>query len=357
MRPLIVIILIILGLALMKIYVWDVDEAAVDVATKQSASKSGLPVDVYIAAEVPIDNTVYASGSIVPNEEVNLQSEVSGRLIKLNIREGSFVSKGQLIAKLADDDLRAQMKRLKYEDDLASQIELRQKKLLDIDAISKEEYDLAVNKLNTLGADKEFLEVQIAKTSVHAPFSGRIGFKNISEGAYVTPSVVIAHLVQTDPVKVDFSIPEKYANAVAVGREITFEIDGMEDRFLAKIIAIAPSVDEDLRTLKLRALADNGLGLLRPGMFVRVELPLESKHSIMVPTEAVMPILKGKIAFIKMDGKANQVEVSTGLRTDRNIQILEGIEVGDSVIVSALMTLKPDLPVTTRSTITVHTDD
>ncbi|NND08625.1 MAG: efflux RND transporter periplasmic adaptor subunit [Saprospiraceae bacterium] len=352
MRPLIVIIAIILGLGALKIYVWDTESIEETSSAKPKASASSLPVDVYVAAEVSTDNTVYASGTIVANEEVELQSEVSGRLIALHIKEGGFVRKGQLIAKLADDDLQAQMKKLEYEDQLANQIELRQQKLLDIDAISKEEYDLAVNKLNTLQADKELLQVLIEKTSVRAPFNGRIGFKNISEGAYVTPGVVIANLVQTNPIKVDFAIPEKYANSVSVDAEITFEIDGVDDRFIAHIIAIDPSVDEDLRTLKLRASANNSLGLLRPGMFVRVELPLESQRSIMVPTEAVMPILKGKIAYVKKNGKANEVKVSTGLRTDRNIQILDGIEVGDSVIVSALMTLKPDLPVSTRNAFT-----
>ncbi len=357
MRPLIVIILIILGLAAMKLYVWDKDSPSGGPASKPTTKRTALPVDVYVAAEVATDNTIYASGTIVPNEEVDLQSEASGRLIELNIKEGSFVRKGQLIAKLSDDDLQAQMKRLQYEDQLASQIETRQKKLLNIDAISVEEYDLAVNKLNTLQADKEFLQVQIEKTSVRAPFSGRIGFKHISEGAYITPSVIIANLVQTNPVKVDFAIPEKYANEVAIGREITFLIDGIDDRFLAKVMAIDPMVDEDLRTLKLRARADNSLGLLRPGMFVRVEVPLESKHSIMVPTEAVMPILKGKIAYVKKEGKAMQVKVLTGLRTDRNIQILDGINVGDSVIVSALMSLKPNLPVTLRNSVAVNTNE
>ncbi|NND31937.1 MAG: efflux RND transporter periplasmic adaptor subunit [Saprospiraceae bacterium] len=359
MRPLILIIVIITALALLKIYVWDADEASALAGTsatsnRPAGSQTSLPVDIYIANTVETDNTIYASGTIVANEQVELQSEVSGRLIGLNISEGSFVQKGQLIAKLDDSELRAQLKRLDYEDELAIQVEARQRKLLDINAISKEEYDLAMNKVNTLGADRELLEVQLEKTEVRAPFSGRIGFKNISEGAYITPNVIIANLVQTNPVKIDFSIPEKYTNDVQVGQEAIFEVDGVNDQFLARVIAVDPQVDEDLRTLRLRARADNSLGLLRPGMFVRVELPLGSRKSIMVPTESVMPILKGKIVYLLKNGLATETKVTTGLRTDKTVQILEGMEVGDSVIVSALMSLKPDLKVQVQEVVNLE---
>ena len=358
MRPLILIIVIIAALALLKIYVWDKDEKSDNPAGMPASGslgkQSALPVDIYVASTVETDNTIYASGTLVANEQVELKSEVSGRLVELRISEGSYVKKGELIAKLNDNDLRAQLKRLEYEDQLAIQVEARQRKLLDINAISKEEYDLAMNKVNTLGADRELLEVQLEKTEVRAPFSGRIGFKNISEGAYITPSVVIANLVQINPVKIDFSIPEKYANEVHVGQEALFEVDGVNDRFLAKVFAVDPVVDEDLRTLRLRARADNSLGLLRPGMFVRVELPLGSRESIMIPTESVMPILKGKIVYLFKNGLATETKVTTGLRTDKTVQILDGMEVGDSVIVSALMTLKPDLKVQVQEVVNLE---
>lgn len=348
MRPLIVVTLIITALALLKIYVWDKEESSNPPARSTSSaarSSAVVPVNIYIAQETATDNTIFSSGTIVPNEEVELRSEVSGRLTSLNIQEGRFVQKGQLIAKLNDDDLRAQLKKIEYEEQLAEQIEARQRKLLDINAISKEEYDLAMNQVNTLGADRELLEVQLEKTEVRAPFSGYIGFKNISEGAYVTPSTSIATLVQSNPVKIDFAIPEKYASDVSVGREIIFEIDGTDDQFSAKIVAIDPRVDEDLRTLRLRAMADNGLGLLKPGMFVRVTLPLGSRESIMIPTEAIVPVLKGKVVYLVKRGLATETPVVTGIRTDRTIQVLDGMTVGDSVIVSGLMSVKNDLPV------------
>jgi membrane fusion protein (multidrug efflux system) len=347
MRPLIIVTLIIAALALLKIYVWDKTEESTipQRAGNQARTSGALPVNVYVAEETAMDNTIYSSGTIIPNEEVELRCEISGRLVNLNIQEGKYVQKGQLIAKLNDQDLRAQLKKIEFEEQLADQIEARQRKLLDIDAISKEEYDLAMNRVNTLGADRELLEVQLEKTEVRAPFSGYIGFKNISEGAYITPSQSIATLVQSNPVKIDFAIPEKYASDISVGQEVVFAVDGTDDKFTAKVIAIDPKVDEDLRTLRLRALANNGLGLLKPGMFVRVDVPLGSRESIMIPTEAVVPVLKGKIVYLYKKGKATETPIKTGLRNDRSIQVLEGMEVGDSVIVSSLMSVKSDLPV------------
>ncbi|MCB0685298.1 MAG: efflux RND transporter periplasmic adaptor subunit [Saprospiraceae bacterium] len=356
MRPLLLVTLIIIALVVLKIYVWDADDQKTAPARPTSAARSGgaLPVDIYVAEESVTDNTVYSSGTIVPNEEVELKCEVSGRLVDLNIHEGSYVKKGQLIAKLNDQDLLAQLKKIDFEEQLAAQIEARQKKLLDIDAISKEEYDLAMNRVNTLGADKELLQVQLEKTEVRAPFNGYIGFKNISEGAYVTPSISIASLVQTNPVKIDFAVPEKYTSLVSVGQEVRFEIDGMDDQFSAKVVAIDPRVDEDLRTLRIRALTNNGLGMLKPGMFVRVSVPLGSNESIMIPTEAIVPVLKGKVVYLYKDGKASEVAVKTGLRTDRAIQILDGINLGDSVIVSALMSMKPSMPVTIQEVVNLQ---
>lgn len=343
MRPLIIIISIVVALFLFKVIFLNDDNndtAESKITTKPADNSSGLEVDIYVAEKVSKNSTIYASGTIIPNEEVEIKSEVSGRLVQLNIKEGGFVKKGQLIAKLDDSEIIALIKKLKYEEELASQIETRQKKLLDIDAISKEEYDMVVTRVNTLSADMEFQQVQLEKTSIKAPFNGRMGFKNISEGAYITPSVVIAILVQTNPVKLDFSLPEKYATKVINGQPISFSIDGDDEKLSAEVIALDPNIDEELRTLKVRAKANNEAGKFLPGMFIRVEIPLGKETAIMIPTEAVIPILKGKKVYIKKNGIAKEVIIKTGLRTETEIQVGEGLMEGDSVIVSALMTVR-----------------
>lgn len=355
MRPLLIIIICILFLFLFKVFYLDADKKSAGSPSSAQASKnrssSKLQVDVYIAKMVNKSNVAFSSGTIVPNEEVEIKSEVSGRLVQLNIKEGSYVKRGQLIAKLNDADLRAQLKKLKFEEELAAQTEARQKKLLEIDAISKEEYDMAVNRVNTLSTDEEFLKVQLEKTTVTAPFSGRMGFKNISEGAYITPGVVIANLIQTNPAKLDFSLPEKYANKVKVGQSVSFTIDGDNSIITAKVIALDPKIDEELRTLKVRAKTDNRSGKLLPGMFIRVEVPLGDENSIMIPSESIIPILKGKKVYVIKNGLAKEAIITTGLRTDTKVQVSDGLQVGDSVIVSALMTLKNNMPVTLKNII------
>ncbi len=351
MKPLLIILLCIVGLYFFKTYYLDAETKSETEVSKSSTPEkaSKLPVDIYIAQEVNQGSTILATGTVVPNEEVELKSEASGRLVKLNLREGSYVKKGQLIAKINDEDLTAQLKKLKYEAEFAAQNEARQKKLLDIDAISKEEYDIAVNQVNTLGADKEFLEVQLEKTSVVAPFSGILGLKNISEGAYITPNVIIANLVQTNPAKIDFNIPEKYASKITIGQKISCSLDGDEEVIEATVIAIDPKIDEDLRTLKVRAKTSNPKGKLLPGMFTKVEIPLGKEKAIMIPSEAIIPILKGKKIFVMENGKAKEVIIKTGLRTDTQVAVEEGLMVGDSVVVSALMSVKKGLPIMSKA--------
>ncbi|MBX2817870.1 MAG: efflux RND transporter periplasmic adaptor subunit [Saprospiraceae bacterium] len=349
MRPLILILLVIAGLAGWKYYANKSDDAPVQ--PRSRTARGAIAVEVYIASEEASENVINATGTIVANEQVDLQSETTGRLIELNISEGSYVRKDDVIARIDARDLLAQRKKVKFEQDLAQQIEARQKKLLDIDAISKEEYDISVNRVNTLDIDLELLDVQIAKTVVRAPFNGYIGFKNVSLGAYLTPNIVIATLLQTNPAKIDFSIPEKYAAKVTPGTQVSFSIDGQDKQFQATIRALDPKIDEDLRTLRLRAYAQNTGRALLPGMFARVEVPLGAEQSIMVPTQAIIPILKGKKVFVKRAGKVKGVEVLTGVRTDEKVQIREGLALGDSVIVSALMSLREGTSVQTKSVV------
>lgn len=310
---------------------------------KNSAPPVG--VNVFVVNLENLDNVVTSSGTIYPNEEIELRAEASGRILVLNIKEGSRVAAGQVIAKIKDTDLQAQLKKLNFEVELAKQTEARQKKLLDINAISKEEYEITANKINTLNADKELIEANLDKTVLKAPFAGKIGLKNVSQGAYVTPATSLATLVQTNPVKVDFTVPEKYSTLIKVGRGVKFEVEGQPEAYYANVVAIDPKIDPNLRTLKLRALAKNPADRLVPGMFVRVSVDLDISKAIMIPTEAIVPILKGKKVYVVKDGKANEVMVETGLRTDKKIQVLSGLSAGDSLIVSGIMALKKDSPV------------
>ena len=255
------------------------------------------------------------------------------------------MQKGQLIAKIKDDDILAQIKKVRIEEELAKQIEARQKKLLDINAISREEYDLAANRVNTLNADEELLAVQLGRTELRAPFSGKIGLKSISEGAYITPATSVATLVQINPLKIDFSIPEKYLSSIKIGQNLQFNVDGSTQVYVARVIAIDPKVDESLRTLRVRAICANPNNSLLPGMFVRIQLAVKSNQSIMIPTDAVVPVLDGKQVYVMQGGKAMPRPITTGVRTQQLVEVISGLQVGDSLITSAIMSLKPEMAV------------
>jgi membrane fusion protein (multidrug efflux system) len=365
MRSLLIVALVIVGLILGKIFLFPKKDAGGGqgpgmAATSKTSGQAGqgvgqrggggnFAVDVRVADYVDVSDKIFASGTFVSNESVELRSEASGIIKTLNFNEGSLVSKGQLIAKIKDDDIRAQIKRLDFEEQLAAQIEARQKKLLDINAISKEEYDLAVNRINILSADKEALEVRLRQTEVRAPFSGKIGLKNISVGAYVTPALTIATLVQIQPIKMDFDIPEKYNNRLTIGKSVMVTTEDDNVPRSATITAISPLVDETLRSVRLRATMPNASGTLKPGMFGRVEIPLSTVKGIMMPTEALIPFAGGKKLFVVKEGKAKEVPVISGIRTEKDLEIVSGISKGDTVVISGLMNIKDGQNLTIKS--------
>ncbi len=367
MKSILIVAVLIIAMILAKIFFFPskVEKASGPMPAAPGKSMAGGPgggpgaapamrVDILVAQESMSEGEIVATGSMVANESVDLRSEVSGLLTALNIKEGSYVNKGQLIAKIKDSDLRASLKKLEYEAELAQQIEARQKKLLDINAISKEEHDIALNKINTLSADRELLEVSLRQTEVRAPFSGRIGFKNISLGAYITPTTSIATLVQTNPIKMDFTVPEKYSSRIKVGSKVSINLDGSDKPYNATVVALDPTVDQTLRTIKVRTSLPNSGGELLPGMFVRVNVPLGAHKTIKVPTEAIIPFAGGKKVFLVKNGMSVERAITSGTRTDKLLEVTSGIDVGDTIVVSGLMNIKEGQPILAQKTISVE---
>ena len=289
------------------------------------------------------------SGSIEADEQVQLHPEVSGVVKSIHFQEGSQVSKGQLLVKINDTELQAQLKQALSKEQLAAETESRAKQLLKKEAISQEEYDVANAELRSLKAQTELIRAQLAKTSIRAPFGGKIGLRSISLGEYVTPGTAIANLVSSSQVKIGFSVPEKYAGQMKKNTVINFTVAGSAKTYQAKIFAIEPGIETNTRTLQLKALANNAAGELLPGSFAKVNLPLASiKDAILIPTQAIIPVLKGKMIFISDSGKAKQVMVETGPRTEKSILVLSGLKVGDTLLTSGMMSLKPETPVNVK---------
>ncbi|KLT66188.1 efflux RND transporter periplasmic adaptor subunit [Pedobacter sp. BMA] len=305
-----------------------------------------MVVDGMVVKTTSFDTDLEVTGVIEANESVVLKSEVSGLVTGIFFTEGTNVSKGSVLVKVNDRDIQAQLQEALTKQKLSGTNENRAKQLLEKGAISQEEYDTSLADLKSLQAQSQLIRAQLAKTTIRAPFSGRIGLRSISAGTYLTPATVIANLVSTNPIKITFSVPEKYAGQIKMGSSINFTTDGVSAQNTGKVYAIEPGINAATRTLQIRALAPNADNKLLPGAFAKIKLALNTlPNAILIPNQAIIPVLKGKIVYIQKNGKAQEAKVEAGTRTDENIVITSGLKVGDTVLTTGSMALKKDAPV------------
>ncbi len=310
-------------------------------------------VNGFVVISKQLQEDVVSSGSLLAAEQVDIYPEISSRITQLNIREGQPVAKGALLVKLFDADLRAQLQKLQAQADNARRTEERNKQLLERGGISQQEYDIATTNLRSSLADIELVKANLQRTEIHAPFSGIIGLRNVSSGAVVSPNTLIARLQQVSSLKLDFSIPEKYGPNVHPGNTVNFLVDGTTKPSQAVVYATEPGVEEQTRNLRIRARVNNVSARFRPGTFARVTLTIQNERSLVVPTQAVIPQTRTNQVIVVKDGKAQFKDVKTGLRTAGTIQILSGLQAGDTVATTGLLFLKQDAPVKVGRVITL----
>ena len=306
-------------------------------------------VDVIIAKTKTISNILEGNGTVIANESVELHPEATGRLIYLNIPEGTFVKRGTVLARVNDADLRAQLNKSKAQLELYQQNEERLRKLLAINGVNQADYDAALNLVNSTKADIAYTEALIDKTIVRAPFDGVIGLRQVSPGAYVSPLTIIATLQQTSELKIDFTLPEEYSNIIKIGNTVDVEVDAANQiHRRATIIATEPQINQNTRNIKVRALLQKGGG--NPGAFVKVFVNAGSDNkAIMVPTNCIIPNDINKQLILVKDGKANFVDVTTGTRDSANVAIVRGVNPGDTVVVTGVLFARDKAPVKVRS--------
>jgi membrane fusion protein (multidrug efflux system) len=321
-------------------------------APKQTANNAAI-VDVMIAQPKNISHIVEANGTVVANEYVELHPEISGRITFLNVPEGKMVTKGTLIAKIYDADLQAQLQKSKVQLELAQITEQRDKKLLAVNGINQSDYDAALNQVKSIQADMNYTQSLIDKTVVKAPFDGLVGLRQVSPGAYVTASTIIATVQAIDKLKIDFTIPEEYSGIIKKGNTVEVESDaGKAFRKKAVIIATEPQINQTTRNLKIRAVLEDQK--LNPGSFVKVYISAGADtKAIMIPTNCLIPDDKNNQIVLVKGGKANFVNVKTGLRESNNVEITKGLNIGDSVVVTGVLFARPKVPLKVRSVKTI----
>ena len=310
------------------------------------ADQPALLVEAYIAKPKSLNDLVEVPGSILPFESTEIHPEVSGRIVVLNVNEGGVVSRGALLAKIYDGDLQAQLKKLEVQLDIAEQGEKRSAQLLKIQGISQADYDLSLLNVNNIKADIEIVKAGLSKTTIRAPFSGKLGLRNISPGAFVTPITVITTIGQVDQLKLQFTVPEKYGAELRKGQDIQFTIDGSQKTFHANVSASEISIAADTRSLLVRAVVKGQDPLLIPGAFAKVKIVMgETDDAIMIPNSAIVPLGRKKQTFLFRGGKAVATDITTGIRDSSNIQVLTGINAGDTILTTGLMFLRPGIDV------------
>lgn len=316
---------------------------------KKAADKQPTIVDVMIAQPTSISDTIEANGTVIANETVELHPQVTGRLIYLNVPEGKKVQQGTVLARVYDADLRAQIQKSTVQLKLAEANEQRLNKLLDIQGVNQADYDAVVNQVGSLQADIAYTNALIDKTVIRAPFNGIIGLRQVSPGAFVTESTVIATLQQTTRTKIDFTLPEEYSNIITVGNKINVEIDkarGAKNK--ATIIAVEPQVNLQTRNLVVRALLDEGSS--NPGAFVKVYVVSNNnKNAILVPTNAIIPGDQSNQLIVVKSGKAKMTDVQTGSRQASTAEITSGLTQGDTVVVTGVLFARPNGDLKVRS--------
>ncbi len=341
------IVIVVLGVILYPKLSGNDSQAAGPVGT---SARPNITVDGLVMKGQELKNQINITGTILADESVQLNSEVAGKVNEILFEEGQFIKKGKLLVKLNDDEIKADLERLQFILELNKDNEFRQKQLLEIEAISREEYETALTTLNTSLAEIRVMQARLEKHYIKAPFDGIIGLRSISVGSYLNPGNPIADLSKINPVKVDFNVPSKYLQLVNEGDQINFTVDAYPEKtFTGNIYAIEPQIDPQTRSIRVRAIAGNENDELFPGQFAKINLILETiPDALMIPTEAVIPELNGQRVFLYHNGKVGSQSIQTGIRTEENVQVVEGINPGDTVVTTGILQINQGSEVNIR---------
>jgi len=304
--------------------------------------KGTLSVEGFLVGPSSVSEDVEVAGTLMPAEETQIRAEVSGRVVQMNIPEGTVISKGTLLVKLFDQDLQAQLSKLEVQLKIAIKTVERQKELLSINGISQQDYDLSSLNVDNLKADIQSVQIAITKTEIRAPYNGQLGLRYVSLGSYLGPADIVTTLREVDQLKVEFSVPEKYAKNIAKGYIVKFRVDGGKQEHSATVMATEGSVDQSTRTLRIRAMVKGRNPELVPGVFARVNLQLgQDSQALMIPSQAIIPMARNKQVIVLNRDSAVFRVIETGVRDSAYVQVTAGLHKGDTIITTGLMAIRP----------------
>lgn len=311
-------------------------------AIAAAVANPAVPADGYIVQPTSFSEEIEITGTLIANQEVTVASELMRKIVRVQVKEGNYVNAGTLLFQLDDADLQAQLERLHQQEKLAALNEARLRDLIAHDAAIQQDYDQAVTNLNVLKAEIRQLAVTIDKTRIRAPFNGRVGIVRVYPGALVSPNTVLTNIVDDTRMKVEFSVPEKYANLVIIGKSQRFTVQSDTTTYFATVIAKESKMNEQTRTLLVEAIGANPHGRLVSGQSARLNLALHTANdALKVPSQALMPSAQGYAVYVSRNNKVQFAPVVIGQRGAQEVQIISGLNQGDTVITSNLLRLMP----------------
>lgn len=310
------------------------------------AGRSALMVNATILQPQTLNNMFRITGILLPDEEVDLTFESAGKITHIYFEEGSFVEKGALLAKVNDAPLQAELKKLEAQLPLAEDRLFRQQTLLEKDAISQETYQSVATQLETLKADIELVKARIAQTELRAPFSGMIGLRQVSEGAYASSTVVITSLTKISPLKIEFSLSQNFVNLIQPGTEISFMVENELENYHATVYAVESRLDVQTLSLFARARYPNTDGKIKPGQSASIRINLDQiDNTIVIPSISSIKEMGRDIAYVYNNGTAREIEIVTGMRTSGSVEVVSGLHAGDTLLTTGVMQLRNGMPV------------
>lgn len=315
-------------------------------ASSAAAPPRAMVVESAVVETVPFPRGLTAIGSLRSEESVMLRSEVVGRIKEINFKEGSPVAKGQVLFRLDDSVARAELEQVKANLSLSQSQSNRASSLHAEGYVSKQFRDEAANALKVQQAAVQLAQARLDKTVITAPFEGVVGLRAVSVGDYVSAGQDLAPLEAIRLLKADFRLPELYVSKVQLGQRIELKFDALPGKTrTGEVYAISPLVDAGGRSILVRALVANEDALLRPGMFARIQLLVQEGKALVVPEASVVSSGQGHLVYRIEDGRAVRTEVTIGERRDGLVEVLQGVENGDQVVVAGLQRVQHNAPV------------
>ncbi len=322
-------------------------ESAGEGAGGPGGGPPAMPVEAATARADTVVDAILATGQIEALQSIELRPDIEGRLVEILVREGSPVSKGTPLFKIDDAELKAQAAQVEAERDLARQSLTRTRELLSQKASSQAELERAEATMRSSEAQLQLLKVRLGRTVVRAPFSGVMGQRFVSLGDYVTTASRLAALQTVSPQRATFQVPERYAEEVKRGQEVTFQVAALPGReFTGEVDFVDPIVQLPGRTILVKARVPNPKRELQAGMFIEARLATAVRpDAVVIPEDAVLPLQGSNFVWVVADGKATRRQVELGVRTPGFVEVTSGVEDKEQVVVGGQERLSEGGPV------------